>query len=86
MMRDTVKVGFEEGLETRNMAMLVQTAGRYKSNIHIRAEAYEVNAKSIMGVMTLGLNYGDEVELLADGPDETEAMEALKAFLSCGKE
>ena len=82
MITNTVKVGFEEGLETRNMALLVQTAGRYRSNIRIRHGEYTVNAKSIMGVMTLGLNYEDEVELLVEGPDEAEAMEGLSDFLS----
>lgn len=82
MSTNTVKIGFEEGLETRNMALLVQTAGKYKSNIRVRAGDYTVNAKSIMGVMTLGLDYGEEVELLVDGPDEKEAIEDLSAFLA----
>lgn len=82
MITKTVKVGFEEGLETRNMALLVQTAGKYRSNIRVRADEYTVNAKSIMGVMTLGLDYGSEIELLIDGPDEEEAMAGVSGFLS----
>ena len=82
MITNTVKVGFEEGLETRNMALLVQTAGQFKSNIRIRSGEYTVNAKSIMGVMTLGLNYEDEVELIIEGPDEETAMEGMIRFLS----
>ena len=79
MVRTTVTV--ERELEARDLAMIVQTAGRYKSNIRIRSGNYEVNAKSIMGVMTLSQEAGSGVELIADGSDEKEALEGLCKFL-----
>lgn len=79
MVRTTVTV--ERELEARDLAMIVQTAGRYKSNIRIRSGNYEVNAKSIMGVMTLSQEAGSGAELIADGSDEKEALEGLCEFL-----
>ena len=65
----------------RNAALLVQTATLYDSRIHITFLNRTVNAKSIMGVMTLPLSDGDEVSICAEGPDENEAAEALSQFL-----
>ena len=65
--------------------MLVQLAGKYSSNIFVEKGNRSVNAKSIMGMMTIGLNNGDTVLLSVAGADEGEAFEAVKDFLE-GKE
>ena len=65
----------------RNAAMLVQTATEFDSRIHITYLNKTVNAKSIMGVMTLPLSDGDVVTVCAEGTDEKEASEAIKSFL-----
>lgn len=66
----------------RNGAMLVQTATEFDSRIHVTYLNKTVNAKSIMGVMTLPLSDGDVVTITAEGPDEEAAARAIEAFLS----
>ncbi len=72
-------------MEARPIAILVQTASQYESSIYIETGDKKVNAKSIMGMMTIGLNNGDTVLLSVAGADEGEAFEAVKDFLE-GKE
>ena len=62
--------------------MVVQTAGRYNSVISIIMDNKRVNAKSIMGMMTLGLMEDDEVVVTADGADEAEALESMTKLLN----
>ena len=75
MIRKPITIGISNGLEARPIAMLVQVASQYSSNIYLESEAKKVNAKSIMGMMSLGL---DAVE----GEDEEEAMKSIEAYLS----
>jgi phosphotransferase system HPr (HPr) family protein len=69
------------GLESRPAALFVQNAGRWKSNITIAINEKKVNAKSIMGVISLGILDGQEVTLCADGEDEKDALNNLANFL-----
>ena len=71
----------QDGLEARPIAMLVQTASQFKSRIYLEIQEKRVNAKSIMGVMSLALLNGEAVTLDAEGPDDAEAIAALEAFL-----
>ncbi|MBO5524607.1 MAG: HPr family phosphocarrier protein [Roseburia sp.] len=80
-MRKNVTVEMEEGLEARPIALLVQTANQFSSKIYLEIGEKRVNAKSIMGVMSLALLNGEKVVLDAEGEDEAEAVEALEAFL-----
>lgn len=82
MIRKPITIGISNGLEARPIAMLVQVASQYSSNIYLESEAKKVNAKSIMGMMSLGLNNGDELEVSAEGADEEAAMEGMEGFLS----
>lgn len=66
----------------RPIAMLVQLASQFKSNIELHQENKVVNAKSIMGMMTLGLVQGQELEVSVEGEDEEEAMEEMEKFLT----
>ena len=63
------------------VAMLVQIASRYQSSISICQHDKTVNAKSIMGMMTLGLIPGEQLEITADGTDEQDAMLTLEDYL-----
>ena len=81
-MRKTVKVHMKDGLEARPVAMLVQTANRFSSHIYLELEEKRINAKSIMGVMSLALMDGSEVTVDAEGADEKEASEAVGSFLT----
>ena len=85
MQNESVTVQINSGLETRPIAMMVQIASRFQSNIQLTSGAKRVNAKSIMGMMSLGLDSGEQVEITADGPDEAEALQSLKAYLTKDK-
>lgn len=80
-MRKKVIVELQDGLEARPIALLVQTANQYVSRIYLEVQEKRVNAKSIMGVMSLPLLNGEEVTLDAEGTDEAEAIAALETFL-----
>ena len=81
MIRKPITIGISNGLEARPIAMLVQVASQYSSNIYLESEAKKVNAKSIMGMMSLGLTQNEEVIVSAEGSDETEAVDNLTDYL-----
>ena len=70
------------GLHARPAAELVKMAAKFKSEITIRRDDLEVNAKSIMGVMMLAAEFGSTVVVRADGPDEEEAVNALAKLIA----
>ena len=80
MKTETVAIKLEGG--ARPVALLVQEASKYDSKIYVEAEGKKVNAKSIMGMMALGLDNGDELKVTVDGADEEVAMKNLYSFLS----
>ncbi len=82
MIRKPVTIQFSNGLEARPIAMLVQTASRYSSTVYIEVDNKRVNAKSIMGMMTLGIDNGENVTVAIDGEDETQAMDAVEKYLT----
>lgn len=81
-MKKSVTIGLDAGLEARPIAHLVQKASQFSSKIYLEMDTKRVNAKSIMGVMSLVLVNGTEVVVDAEGPDEEEAITTLEAFLS----
>ena len=82
MIRENVTIQISSGLESRPIAMLVQVASQFKSSIYLESGTKKVNAKSIMGMMTLGLDNGENVTVITEGNDEEEAMQGLKAYLT----
>ncbi len=82
MISKVIKINLASGLEARPVAMLVQVASQCESSIYVINGSKKVNAKSIMGMMTLGLNAGEEVEVQVEGADEQTAIEKMEAFLS----
>jgi len=70
------------GLHARPAAQFVQKAGKFDSKIEIVFEEKKVNAKSIMGVMSLGVGKGNEILLRADGEDAEEALKELEEFIT----
>jgi phosphocarrier protein len=64
--------------------MIVREASRFKSDFHIRKDGYEINGKSIIGVMTLAAEQGATLEITFDGADETEAIDAMAALFDRG--
>ncbi len=82
MIKKKMKVQIPSGLEARPVALLVQVASQYDSSVYVEMEDKRVNAKSIMGMMTLGLNEGEDIVISAEGADETAAMEGIEKYLS----
>ncbi len=80
MVKKQVVVGSSMG--ERPIAMLVQTASRYASSLHLEMENKNINLKSIMGVISIGALGGHEVVITAEGNDENEACEAIVEFLA----
>jgi phosphocarrier protein len=72
------------GLHARAAAQLVQTANRYRSEIHVEKDGMQVNGKSIMGVLTLAAAKGSSVIVLVDGDDAETAMVALAKLIENG--
>jgi len=71
----------ETGIHARPATMLVQTAGKYSSDITLEYNEKSVNLKSIMGVMSLGVGQGSDVTITIEGEDEEEAMDGIKATM-----
>ncbi|MBP3736560.1 MAG: HPr family phosphocarrier protein [Lachnospiraceae bacterium] len=71
-----------DGLEARKIAELVQIAVDCASKVYIAAGEKKVNAKSIMGMMSLGLQKGDAFTVEADGEDEAQALDRIEKFVS----
>lgn len=82
MVKRDITIRLDNGLETRPVAILVQMASQYQSDVYIESENRKVNAKSIMGMMTLGLDTGAEVTVSTSGSDEQEAMRRIEAYLT----
>lgn len=82
MTKKEVEIKLENGLEARPVALLVQTASQFESSIYIESGNAKVNAKSIMGMMTLVLHAGEKVTVTADGSDEEAAAVAIQNYLS----
>ncbi len=82
MTKKNILVKLQGGLEARPVALLVQEASKYDSTIYIQSGEKKVNAKSIMGMMSLGLDEGDELMVSADGADEEVAVGNIEKFLS----
>jgi phosphocarrier protein len=77
MVEQKVTVTNRAGIHARPAAILVQKISGFKSNIYIEKGKDRINAKSIMGVITLGAGYGTELTILAEGEDEDEAARVL---------
>ncbi len=77
-----MEIRLADGLEATPIAMLVQVASQYDSNIYMEADGKRVNAKSIMGMMSLGMDAGEQLTVTADGDDEEEALAGIEKYLS----
>jgi phosphocarrier protein len=82
MRRIELEVINKLGLHARAAAKVVHTASRFSSDIVIGTESEEVNAKSILGLLTLAASQGANLHVTADGQDEDEAVEALGNLFS----
>ena len=74
----------ESGLYNRQATYFIQKANEFKSSIWIEVEDRKINAKSLLGVLSLGIVNGMTITLVADGPDEREALDGLKELIENG--
>lgn len=82
MMEKSVKLQLTGQLEARPIAMLVQVASQYDSTVYLETDGKKVNAKSIMGMMSLAASFGSEITIITDGADEEQAMAGMEEYLS----
>ena len=72
------------GLHARPATFFIQKANAYKCSVWVEKEDRKVNAKSLLGVLSLGIAQGMTIKLIADGTDETEALDGLQALIDTG--
>ena len=82
MIKKPITIQLSTGLEAHPVAQLVQVASQFNSEIYVEIGQKKVNAKSIMGIMTLGLDSGEQIILSANGEDEEAAMTSIEKYLS----
>ena len=82
MLEKSIKPQLDGQLEARPIAMLVQVASQYDSTVYLETEGRRINAKSIMGMMSLNLIGGEEITVVTDGEDEQKAAEGIKTFFA----
>ena len=82
MTKRTMEIRLADGLEATPIAMLVQVASQYESDIYMETEGKRVNAKSIMGMMSMGMDVGETLTVSADGADEEAALDGIEKYLS----
>ena len=81
MIKKPITIQLSEGLDARPIALLVQEASQYSSTVYIEVADKQVNAKSIMGMMSLRLTPGEEITVVANVADEEEAAKGIETFL-----
>ncbi len=86
MKEKSIKIQLSGGLDARPVAMLVQVASQHESSVYIETEGKRVNAKSIMGMMSLALGTGETVRVTAEGTDEEAAVQDIEDYLSGKKQ
>ena len=86
MLEKSIKPQLDGQLEARPIAMLVQVASQYDSTVYLETEGRRINAKSIMGMMSLAASLGTEIRIITDGSDEEQAMAGMEAYLKVNNE
>lgn len=82
MITKEITINIPSGLDARPVALLVQVASQYECSIYVASNEKRVNAKSIMGMMSMCISTGEKVTVTADGPDEQVAIENIEKYLS----
>jgi phosphocarrier protein HPr len=82
MVEKQFKVIEETGIHARPATVIVQKAGKFNSDLQIEYKGKKVNLKSIMGVMSLGISFGSDIKIIAEGSDEQEALQGIEETLT----
>ncbi|HHW21966.1 MAG TPA: HPr family phosphocarrier protein [Clostridiaceae bacterium] len=84
MMAKEVTIFSKTGLESKMAARLIQKASSYEANIWIQKDERKANAKSLLGLLSLGISPGDKITIITEGRDEATALNELEAFANNG--
>jgi phosphocarrier protein len=84
MIAKEVTILSKTGLESKMAARLIQKASSYEANIWIQKDERKANAKSLLGLLSLGISPGDKITIITDGRDESTALTELEAFANSG--
>jgi phosphocarrier protein len=84
MITQDVTVTNQAGIHTRPASMIVRTAAKFDAEFYIQQDGYEINGKSIIGVMTLAAEQGSTLTLIFDGDDEQDAAVAMQELFAGG--
>ena len=84
MFTKTVKVTNSVGLHARPATFFIQKANEFKSSIWVEIGTRRINAKSLLGILSLGIIKGTEINVIADGADEADALEGLATLIDTG--
>ena len=79
-----IEVKNQVGLHARPATFFIQKANEFKSSIWVEKDERRVNAKSLLGVLSLGIMGGTDIKIMAGGSDEEEAVDALVALVESG--
>ena len=82
MITKAMEIKIPQGLDPSTIALFIQIASQYDSRVYVEVGNKKVNAKSLMGMMTLGVAHGEEVTVSADGADEKQALRHILSYLS----
>ena len=82
MCTKSMKIGIPGGLDPTTIAMFIQIASEYESSVYVEVQNKKINAKSIMGMMTLGLKQGEEISVCADGDDEEAVVSHIEKYVN----
>ena len=82
MISETVVIQNKVGLHSRPATSFIQKANEYKCSVWIEKNERRVNAKSLLGVLSLGVLQGTEISIIADGPDEKDAIDAMVSLVN----
>ena len=82
MTKKDITIQLTGDLDARPVAMLVQISSQFDSTVYIETGDKRVNAKSIMGMMSLGMSAGEQLTVVTDGSDENNALDAIDKYLT----
>jgi len=77
----SMDVRIPQGLDPSTIALFIQIASQYESSVYVEVDNKKVNAKSLMGMMTLGIPEGGVIDVIADGDDENQAIDHIEKYL-----
>ncbi len=82
MVTKSMEIKIPAGLDPSTIALFIQIASQYESKVYVDVGNKHVNAKSLMGMMTLGIPKGGKIDVVADGKDEVEALDHIQHYLN----